>query len=285
VTELHDDRRILAILFTDVVGYTALTERDENAAVRVRERHRTLVHALATQFEGELVDSTGDAALAIFPSALLAVDCALALQAALRDDRELAIRVGIHLGDVVHRGAEVIGEGVNVAARIRPLAEPGGICVSEPVYQLVRSRSHIRATSLGAQALKGVSVPVNVFVLSSTSAEPGRPRRRRRAVTLAASALLLAASGWALWRSLRRATSAIRSSRSSPSRRPLTACASPTRQRDRGCRWSPCWGGSRIWNGGSRAPCTISSAGSRRCPNAPLWFAMTGEASASRSAT
>ncbi len=199
MTQAQADRRLMAILFTDVAGYSALTERDESAAIRVRERHRTLVRALASQFEGELVDSTGDEALAIFPSALLAVDCALALQAALRDDRELAIRAGIHLGDVVRRGAEVIGEGVNVAARIRPLAEPGGICVSEPVYQLVRSRSHIRATSLGAQALKGVSVPMNVFALSSTSAEPGRPRRRRRAVILAACALVLAAGAWALW--------------------------------------------------------------------------------------
>ena len=201
MTELHDDRRILAILFTDVVGYTALTERDENAAVRVRERHRTLVHALATQFEGELVESRGDEALATFPSALLAVDCALALQATLRDDRELALRIGIHLGDVTRHGQEVIGEGVNVAARIRPLAEPGGICVSESVYQLVRSRSHIRAAPLGAQTLKNVTVPVNVFVLSSTSAQPTRPRRLRRALIFSASALVLVlvAGGWALW--------------------------------------------------------------------------------------
>ena len=197
--ELHDDRRIVAILFTDVVGYSSLTERDESAAIRVRERHRTLVKTLATQFEGELIDSTGDEALAIFPSALLAVDCALALQAALRDDRELALRIGIHLGDVARRGAEVIGEGVNVAARIRPLAEPGGICVSEPVYQMVRNRAHIQATSLGAQALKNISVPLNVFALSSAARSPSRKKSRRRRIAIAAATLLFGALGITVW--------------------------------------------------------------------------------------
>ncbi len=199
MTQAQGERRLMAILFTDVAGYTTLTERDEENAVRVRERQRTLVRALAAQFEGELVDSTGDEALAVFPSALLAVDCALALQAALRDDRDLAIRVGIHLGDVVRRGAEVTGEGVNVAARIRPLAEPGGIAVSESVYQAVRTRPHIRATSLGAQALKNVSTPVNVFSLTSASGAPGRSRTRRRAVLLAASALVVLVAGWGVW--------------------------------------------------------------------------------------
>jgi class 3 adenylate cyclase len=80
VTEPHRDRRILAILFTDVVGYTALTERDEAAAVRTRDRHRDLVQTLVKQFEGEVVDATGDESLSIFPSALRAVDCALALR-------------------------------------------------------------------------------------------------------------------------------------------------------------------------------------------------------------
>jgi len=196
VTQRDENRRLMAILFTDIAGYTALTERDEASAIRVRERHRTLVRTLASQFEGEVVDATGDEALAIFPSALLAVDCALALQAALRDDRELAIRVGIHLGDVVRRGSEVIGEGVNVAARIRPLAQPGGIAISESVYQAVRTRSHIRATSLGAQALKNVASPVSVFALAAVSSEPRRVRSR---VRLALAAAVLVALGYGVW--------------------------------------------------------------------------------------
>lgn len=197
MTQAREDRRLMAILFTDVAGYTALTERDEATAIRVRERHRTLVQTLTGQFEGELIDSTGDEALAIFPSALHAVDCALALQAALRADRDFAIRIGIRLGDVVRRGVEVIGEGVNVAARIRPLAEPGGIAVSESVYQAVRTRPHIHVTSLGAKALKNVSQPVNVFAVSSEP-QPKRPARGR-ARWLALTAALLVALGAGVW--------------------------------------------------------------------------------------
>jgi len=99
MAEAPEERRLLAIMFTDVVGYTALTERDEAAAVRTRDRHRDLVQALVKQFEGEVVDATGDESLSIFPSALRAVDCALALQGALRSHPDLRLRIGVHLGE------------------------------------------------------------------------------------------------------------------------------------------------------------------------------------------
>ena len=101
--DAHDHRQLLAIMFTDVVGYTALTERDEAAAVRVRNQHRKLVGTLVEQFGGEVVDATGDESLSIFPSALRAVDCALALQGALRSYPDMRLRIGIHLGDVIHQ--------------------------------------------------------------------------------------------------------------------------------------------------------------------------------------
>src|SRR5512143_3321125 len=186
-------RQLLAIMFTDVVGYTALTERDEAAAVRVRTQHRDLVRTLVEQFEGEVIDSTGDESLSIFPSALRAVDCSLALQGALRSYPDMRLRIGIHLGDVIRRNGEVVGEGVNVAARIRPLAQPGGICVSEPVYQMVRSRAHVKAHALGAQSFKNVSAPLSVYALAVTDAEAVRPAPRRRMLWVAlASALVLA---------------------------------------------------------------------------------------------
>ena len=196
MSEATDQRRLLAIMFTDVVGYTALTERDEAAAVRVRDRHRDLVRTLVGQFDGEVVDATGDESLSVFPSALRAVDCALGLQGALRSHPDLRLRIGIHLGDVLRRGDEVIGEGVNVAARVRPLAEPGGICVSEPVYQMIRSRPHVVARSLGRHAFKNVDERLNVYALSQSegdqTASP-RPKRRRRALLSALAALLLVA--------------------------------------------------------------------------------------------
>ncbi len=192
--DTRDHRQILAIMFTDVVGYTALTERDEAAAVRVRTQHRDLVRTLVEQFEGDVVDSTGDESLSIFPSALRAVDCALALQGALRSYPDMRLRIGIHLGDVIRRNGEVVGEGVNVAARIRPLAEPGGICVSEPVYQMVRSRAHVKAHALGAQSFKNVSAPLAVYALAVADSEAAaaKPRRRRIWWSALATVLILA---------------------------------------------------------------------------------------------
>ena len=191
--DTRDHRQLLAIMFTDVVGYTALTERDEAAAVRVRAQHRDLVRTLVGQFEGEVIDSTGDESLSIFPSALRAVDCALALQGALRSYPDMRLRIGIHLGDVIRRGGEVVGEGVNVAARIRPLAEPGGICVSEPVYQMVRSRAHVKAHALGPQSFKNVSAPLSVYALVASDSETPRPARRRVLAVSLASVLVIAA--------------------------------------------------------------------------------------------
>ncbi len=193
MAEAQAARQLMAIMFTDVVGYTALTERDEAAAVRVRERHRDLVRTLVNQFDGEVVDVTGDESLSIFPSALRAVDCALSLQGALRSHPDLRLRIGIHLGDVLRRDGEVIGEGVNVAARVRPLAEPGGICVSEPVYQMVRSRSHVVARPLGPQTFKNVGEAVPVYALSASEGGKAVPRPRRRRARLVWVGLLVAA--------------------------------------------------------------------------------------------
>jgi class 3 adenylate cyclase/pimeloyl-ACP methyl ester carboxylesterase len=218
MTEESDQRQLLAIMFTDVVGYTALTERDESAALRVREQHRELLATLVGQFDGEVVDATGDESFSVFPSALRAVDCALALQGALRSYPDLRLRIGIHLGDVLRRDGEVIGEGVNVAARVRPLAEPGGIAVSEPVYQMVRTRAHVVAESIGSQRFKNVGEAVEVFALESADGGPSRSKgrskgRSRRWIAVAAlglTTLLLAvglypptrdsAMSWALLR-------------------------------------------------------------------------------------
>jgi class 3 adenylate cyclase len=109
-------------MFTDIVGYTALMARDEEAGRRARDRHEAVVLPLVEQYHGEYVERTGDETLSSFPSALDAVDCALAIQAGLGDDPNLQIRIGIHLGDVTFDGGGVSGDGVNVASRIRPLA-------------------------------------------------------------------------------------------------------------------------------------------------------------------
>lgn len=187
-------------MFTDVVGYTGLTESSEERAIGVRGRHRALLRPLVEQFEGELLETPGDESLSVFPSAVLAVDCAFALQAALRDDEDLKLRIGIHLGDVLQRDGEVIGEGVNLAARIRPLAEPGGVCVSESVWRQVRGRPHLSANPLGLQQLKNVSEAVAVFALVAGGAgaggvesAPQTGRRSRRTLAVLAGLVALGA--------------------------------------------------------------------------------------------
>lgn len=191
---MTSDRQLLAIMFTDVVGYTAITERDEASAVRIRDAHRDLVRTLVKQFDGEVIDVTGDESFSIFSSALHAVDCAMAIQGALRSDPELRLRIGVHLGDVLRRNGEVIGEGVNVAARIRPLAKPGGICVSEPVYQMVRTRVHVAAEQLGSQLLKNVDQPIQLYALTTNelAASRGAERRGRSRRGLAIAGAVLA---------------------------------------------------------------------------------------------
>jgi pimeloyl-ACP methyl ester carboxylesterase len=152
---------------------------------------------MVAQFDGEVVDVTGDESLSVFPSALRAVDCALALQGALRSFSDLRLRIGIHLGDVLRHDGEVVGEGVNVAARVRPLAEPGGIVVSEPVYQMIRTRAHVTADALGPQNFKNVAGPMGVYALHSAD-EPAAPRpvdRGRRGLLIGATVALAILAG------------------------------------------------------------------------------------------
>ena len=130
----RSERRLAAIMFSDIVGYTALMAQSERAGVRARERHRALLRPLADRYRGRIVDENGDELVLVFPSSLDAVNCALVAQSECGADPDLKLRIGIHSGDIVFESARIYGDGVNVASRIRPLAEAGGICVSDPVY-------------------------------------------------------------------------------------------------------------------------------------------------------
>lgn len=179
------ERRLAAIMFTDMVGYTAAMGRDEAEGLRLRERHTDLVKETIARFGGEFVSETGDETLTIFSSTVSAVHAAMALQHSLSRD-ELSIRVGIHVGDIVLRDGRLAGDSINVAARIRPLAAPGQICVSERAHEDIKNQPGIHARSLGPKNFKNVDRPVVVFALES-SAPPGAPWRawlRRTAAAL-----------------------------------------------------------------------------------------------------
>ena len=160
-------RKLAAIMFTDIVGYTALMSRDEGLALELLDRNREILKPIIEGTNGEWLKEIGDGTLSAFSSAVEAVQCAMEIQRSLASDQNLTLRIGIHIGDVVFRDGDVFGDGVNVASRIEPLAEPGGICVSERVFADIRNQAGIHTGHLGRKALKGFAEPVDVYTVFS----------------------------------------------------------------------------------------------------------------------
>jgi len=162
---MTETRKLAAVMFTDISGYTALMSKDEQKALAVLEKNRTLQKDLAVKLNGEFLKEMGDGTLLCFQSALDAVRCALAIQESLKDDPDLNLRIGIHLGDIVFKEGDVFGDGVNVASRIEELAEAGQICLTGEVFGSIRNQPDIDAVSLGDQRLKHVDHPVTVYAI------------------------------------------------------------------------------------------------------------------------
>ncbi len=158
-----------AIMYTDIAGYTPLSERDEEVALRLLEEHRSLLRSTLRRFRGREIKTMGDGFLIEFDSALSAAQCAVEIQRLLsernahRPDEPIELRIGIHAGEVLHREGDVYGSTVNVASRIRPLAEAGGICISRPVVDQIRDRFEWPCTELEPARLKGVEAPPTLF--------------------------------------------------------------------------------------------------------------------------
>ena len=176
-------RRLAAVMFTDLVGFTRLGQRDEETALRLRREHQTLVRPLFAGHGGREVKSLGDGFLVEFPSAVDSVRCAVAVQeaiarrnAAAPADEPIVLRIGIHLGDVVGDGDDIVGDAVNVASRLQPLADPGGICISGAVFEQVRNKVTAPFESIGVRPLKNVEQPVTLYrvVVGRRSAPPAR---------------------------------------------------------------------------------------------------------------
>src|SRR6266853_441764 len=150
-SEDTEQRKLAAIMFTDMVGYSALSQRNEALALELLEEHRGVLRGLFPKHQATEIKTTGDGFLVEFASALAAVRCAVEIQRSLAErnqvqpaERRVRIRIGIHLGDVVRSEGDVHGDGVNIAARIEPLADPGGICISEDVERQIRSAVDVR---------------------------------------------------------------------------------------------------------------------------------------------
>jgi len=165
-----EQRKLAAIMFTDMVGYGALSQRDDKLAQELLEEHRRLLREIFPQFNGIEIKTIGDAFLVEFQSALEAAQCAMAIQRALAKrnadapaERQIQVRIGVHIGDVVHRGGDVYGDGVNIASRIEQLAAAGGICISMDVERQIRNALEARFEKLAPTELKNISVPMDLF--------------------------------------------------------------------------------------------------------------------------
>src|SRR5213080_797212 len=163
-------RKLAAIMFTDMVGYSALSQRDDKLALELLEEHRAVLRQIFPRFHGVEIKTIGDAFLVEFQSALEAAQCAIEIQRALAKrnadapaERQIQVRIGIHIGDVVHRGDDVYGDGVNIASRIEQLAGAGGICVSTDVERQIRNALETRFEKLAPTELKNISLPMDLF--------------------------------------------------------------------------------------------------------------------------
>jgi class 3 adenylate cyclase/uncharacterized membrane protein HdeD (DUF308 family) len=211
-------RRLAAILAADVAGYSRLMGADEEGThERLKAHRRELVDPKIGEHSGRIVKTTGDGMLVEFPSVVDAVRCAAELQRAMIDreagipeDRRIRFRIGINLGDIIVDADDIFGDGVNVAARLEALAEPGGICVSRVVRDQVRDKLAFAFDDLGEQNVKNIARPVRVYALRpeaiadlpATSLPVAIPRRHiaRDAVAAAITAALVIGGGtWWLW--------------------------------------------------------------------------------------
>jgi class 3 adenylate cyclase len=168
--DLKEERQLAAIIFTDMVGYSALMQKDEALAIELIEEHRQLLRPLFTKHSGREIETVGDAFLVEFDSAVQAARCAVDIQQSLHErnrnvdqSRWIQLRIGIHMGDVIHKGGRVYGDGVNIAARIEPLADPGGICVSEDVARQLQNKAGILILKLGRHDLKNIAMEVDLY--------------------------------------------------------------------------------------------------------------------------
>jgi adenylate cyclase len=157
-------------MFTDIVGYTSLSQKNEALAMQLLAEHRKLVRPFFANHNGREVKTIGDAFLVEFASALEAVRCAYAIQQSMNEmnsgrpeEMRILLRIGIHSGDVIHSQNDVYGDAVNVASRIEPLTPPGGICVSEEVYRQVKNKFEFPFINLGRKELKNIAEPMEVF--------------------------------------------------------------------------------------------------------------------------
>jgi adenylate cyclase len=171
MAEERVQRRLAAIFAADMVGYSRLMEADETGTITRQKAHRAeLIDPEIVTHGGRIVKTTGDGMLVEFPSVVDATECAVAIQRAMSErevkvseNRRIQYRIGINLGDIVIDGDDILGDGVNVAARLEGLAEPCGVCISDVVHQSVAGKLDLDFEDLGEQQVKNITKPVRAY--------------------------------------------------------------------------------------------------------------------------
>lgn len=160
-------RQLVAIMFTDIQGYTTLMQKSEELAVQAREKHRRIFNSVTEKYEGKILQYYGDGTLSIFNSAIDAVNCGIEMQHGFREEPIIPVRIGIHTGDIIFSDEEIIGDGVNIASRIESLAIPGSILISAKVFDEIKNQKSIHTSILKTVKLKNVKKPIEVYAISN----------------------------------------------------------------------------------------------------------------------
>ncbi|MGZ8557855.1 MAG: adenylate/guanylate cyclase domain-containing protein [Chitinophagaceae bacterium] len=178
-------RRLSAIMFTDMVGYSAITQKNEALALDLLEEHRKILRPFFEKHDGREIGTAGDSFFVEFKSAVESTNCAIEIQTTLNErnkteppERQILLRIGLHIGDVIFAGEQVQGDGVNIAARMEPLAQPGGICISEDVARQIRNKISYPVIKLGNERLKNISMPMDIYCIALPWLQPGKRVKR-----------------------------------------------------------------------------------------------------------
>jgi len=170
------ERKLAAIMFTDIAGYTAQMSKDEAVAISLLNKQESVLKPLIAKHNGTYVKSTGDGTLSHFNSAVDAATCAKRFQESIYDDKDLNVRVGVHLGDTIFEKGDIRGDGVNIASRLESMAVEGGVFVSKEVHDQLANQKEFEGVSLGLQSMKGVGRLIEVFGLKGDMLNEPNPK-------------------------------------------------------------------------------------------------------------
>ena len=167
---MNEKRRLSGIMFTDVVGYSVIMDKNESAAMKLLENHKNITKPIIENYNGKILKPQGDGFMIEFSSVVDAVRCGTEIQKGIsnynndkNEDEKIQLRIGIHMGDLIIKDNDIYGHDVNIASRIEKLSDPGGICISQTVYDQIKNKVEIETLDLGETELKNIKDKVNIY--------------------------------------------------------------------------------------------------------------------------